>query len=31
LRRDTPFICNIRFKNDLPEVRRRMCGCCSFV
>jgi hypothetical protein len=20
LRRDTPFICNIRFKNDLPEI-----------
>jgi hypothetical protein len=21
LRRDTPFLCNVRFHNDLPEVR----------
>lgn len=26
LRRDTPFIANIRFKNDLPEVRGRGLG-----
>jgi hypothetical protein len=25
LRRETAFICNIRFKNDLPEVRATAC------
>ena len=27
LRRETAFICNIRFKNDLPEVRAAGCCC----
>ena len=32
LRRDTAFLCNIRFRNDLPEVgawaAAVVCGCC---